>query len=351
MDSSVAPIPPPGPRGRRAWLGALVVLVVATLVIGVVGLKPGSGQPSSAARASGTPGMASSSGAAGASPSAGGSASPGSAAASPSGQSVVLVGAGDIARCDANGDERTAKLVESQPGIVFTLGDNAYPSGSSTSFRDCYDPSWGRFLDRTAFAVAGNHDYYTGGGASFRAYFGRAAVRDGNTWYSADVGAWHVIVLDGNCGEVAGGCGRSSPQVRWLRADLAASDARCTLAMWHEPRFSSGLHGNDRAVAPFWDALYAAGAELVLNGHDHDYERFVPQDPAGRRDEATGITEVVVGTGGGDLRPFVTLSANTAAHASGVYGVAVLTLSADAWDLRFVSTRASITDHATGTCH
>ena len=205
----------------------------------------------------------------------------------------VLIGAGDIARCDGTDDEATAALLESTSGIVFTLGDNAYDSGSTAQLRDCYGPSWGRVLDRTRFVVTGNHDIRTDDGAPEAAYFGTAAVRDGVTWFSEDVGAWHVIVLDANCGHLDGGCGADSAQVRWLRDDLAASSARCTLALWHQPRFSSGEHGNDAAVGPFWDALYAAGADLVLNGHDHDYERFAPQDPdrrigPGARDHRAG---------------------------------------------------------------
>ena len=182
---------------------------------------------------------------------------------------------------------------------MFTLGDNAYDSGSPAEFRDCYDPTWGRVKDRTELPVAGNHDYGTPNAAGYRDYFGKRATPDGETWYSRDIGDWHVVVLDANCTEIAGGCGPGSPQLQWLRQDLRQSDARCTLAMWHQPRFSSGEHGNDPSVAPFWNVLYDAGADLILNGHDHDYERFAPQDPNGNRDKDHGIVEIVVGTGGG----------------------------------------------------
>jgi alkaline phosphatase len=263
----------------------------------------------------------------------------------------VLVGAGDIASCGVTGDEATAALLETIPGIVFTLGDNAYEDGSAAQFRDCYGPTWGRVLDRTRFAVTGNHDLLTDNGAPEAAYFGEAAVRNGVTWFSEDVGAWHVIVLDANCGHLDGGCRPDSVQVRWLREDLAQSTARCTVALWHQPRFSSGEHGNDAAVAPFWDALYAAGADLVLNGHDHDYERFAPQDPAGRADPVRGITEMVVGTGGAVLRDFTTSAANAVVRSSDAHGVVALTLRDGGWDFRFVSTNGSFSDDGHGTCH
>ncbi len=263
----------------------------------------------------------------------------------------MLVGAGDIARCDSDADEATASLVDATPGIVFTLGDTAYDSGSEAELRDCYGPTWGRFRDRTRFVATGNHDIRTDGGAPLRAYFGDAATRNGVTWFSEDVGTWHVIVLDSNCGSLDGGCGSESAQLRWLRDDLAASDARCTVALWHHPRFSSGTHGNDKAVAPFWDALYAAGADLVLNGHDHDYERFAPQDPEGRQDRERGLTEVVVGTGGGPLREFAAFADNAVVRSSVAYGVLALTLQPSGWQFRFASTDGSFSDQGSGACH
>jgi hypothetical protein len=263
----------------------------------------------------------------------------------------VLVGAGDIARCDASDDKATARLLEQTPGIVFTLGDNAYENGTEAELRDCYAPSWGRVLDRTRFAVAGNHDYGTPGAEPFKAYFGQAAVRDGATWFSEDVGSWHVVVLDSNCADVKGGCGPDSPQVQWLRADLAAMTARCTLALWHQPRFSSGMHGDDADVGPFWDTLYAAGADLVLNGHDHDYERFAAQDPAGRADPERGITEIVVGTGGAELRDFGPGIPNTIVRSSIAHGVLVLTLHPSGWSFQFLSTDGSFSDQGSGSCH
>jgi Calcineurin-like phosphoesterase len=270
---------------------------------------------------------------------------------SPSPGNPVLVGAGDIGRCDSTADEDTAALVERMPGTVFTLGDNAYDTGSADDYRDCFGPSWGRFRDRIAFPVPGNHDYETDGAAGYRGYFGATAVRDGATWYSADLAAWHVVVLDSTCARVDGGCRPDSPQVRWLTADLAANDARCTLALFHHPRFSSGYHGNDRAVGPFWDALYAGGADLVVNGHEHSYERFAPQDPSGARDEAHGIMELIAGTGGADLRAFNAPQPNSRIRASVAHGVLVLTLRPSGWTWAFTSVDGTFSDTGSGACH
>ncbi len=281
-------------------------------------------------------------------------ASPTASAASPvaSPAAVIdLVAVGDIGRCDATGDDDTGALVAGLPGVVATLGDTAYPAGTAQQLRDCFGGGWATVKDRIRFAVTGNHDDMTDAGAPLRDYLGAAAARDGHTYFSEDLGAWHVVVLDADCDIVKGGCGADSPQVRWLRDDLAASGARCTLGLWHQPRFSSGQHGDDAAVGPFWDALHAAGADLVLNGHDHDYERLAPQDPSGNVDAARGITEIVVGTGGGDLRDFKAIERNSVARVSGTYGVLALTLSDGSWSYRFVGTKPGFTDQGTGACH
>ena len=263
----------------------------------------------------------------------------------------ILVGAGDIARCDGPGDEQTADLLKILPGIVFTLGDNAYESGSPQDLQDCYAPTWGQLLDRTEFVVMGNHDLRTDNGQPNKDYFGSRIVRDGVTWYSQNVATWHVVVLDADCGLISGGCGPGSPELTWLQSDLAANRQPCTLAMWHQPLFSSGSHGYDPLVKPFWDALYGAGAELVLNGHDHDYERFAPQDPSGTVDEARGMTEIVVGTGGGVPRGFAKPVANSLSRADHLYGVISITLLPDGWTTRFVSPDSLFADSSSGTCH
>ena len=246
---------------------------------------------------------------------------------------AVLVGAGDIASCSGSGDEATAKLVEQIPGTVFTVGDNAYEKGTASEFSQCYGPTWGRFKSRTRPA-AGNHEYQTTGAKPYYDYFGAAAGDRTQGWYSYEAGAWHVVVLNSNCGPV-GGCGAGSPQERWLRADLAAARADCIAAIWHEPRFSSA-YGNSTSTKPFWDALYQYGADIVVNGHHHDYERFAPQDPDGRADPR-GIREFIVGTGGKSLTSsFQTTTRNSEIRNNTTYGVMKLTLRADGYDWEFV---------------
>jgi 3',5'-cyclic AMP phosphodiesterase CpdA len=347
---------------RRA-LALLALAVAATVLVAwLLGSIRPSAPTSSAVDASPTASLAdlasppASDGSSSARPSGGAGASSappsGNPATGPAPSAPVLIGTGDIARCDTNGDEQTARLVARSEGIVFTLGDNAYDSGSPAEFRDCYDPTWGRVKDRTELPVAGNHDYGTRNAAGYRDYFGKRATPDGETWYSRDIGDWHVVVLDANCPEIQGGCGPGSPQLQWLRQDLRQSDARCTLAMWHQPRFSSGEHGNDPSVAPFWNVLYDAGADLILNGHDHDYERFAPQDPDGNRDRDRGLVEIVVGTGGGEMRDLgPSVAANSIVRQGRLLGVIQVTLHPGGWSWQFLSTDGSFTDSGEDRCH
>jgi hypothetical protein len=267
------------------------------------------------------------------------------------GTGTVLIAAGDIGRCDSTNDDATGALAASLPGAVATLGDMAYEDGTAKELNDCFGGAWGAVKDRIRFAVTGNHDTHTDGGAPLQAYMGSAASRDGRTWFSDMLGDWHVIVLDGNCGLAGRKCDSGSEQAQWLREDLAASHARCTVALMHQPRFSSGQHGNDPAVGPLWDALYAAGADLVLDGHDHDYERFAPQDPAGNADAARGITEVVAGMGGTWLETFKDEKANSLVRISDAYGVLEVTLQADSWSSRFVAVDGTVRDRGAGSCH
>jgi hypothetical protein len=265
--------------------------------------------------------------------------------------SPVLVGAGDIAGCNNPGDEATAALLDGIPGTVFTLGDNVYPSGTLAYFNACYEPSWGRHKARTR-PVAGNHDYDPGNASGYFDYFGASAGERGRGYYSYDLGTWHVVVLDSDCTFV-GGCGAGSAQEQWLRADLAAHPANCTVAMMHHPRFSSGAHGNATAMAPFWQALYEAGADLVLAGHDHDYERFAPMNPGGAADPAFGIRSFIVGTGGFSHSQFgATFQPNSERHDDTSYGVLKLTLHNGTYDWQFVPEAGkTFTDAGTGTCH
>lgn len=263
----------------------------------------------------------------------------------------VLVGAGDISRCDTDNDEATAKLLDGIAGTVFTVGDNAYTSGTDAEFKNCYDPTWGRHKARTKPSV-GNHEYNVAGASGYFNYFGTTAGDPTKGYYSYNVGAWHVVVLNSMC-EKVGGCNTESPMVRWLKNDLAANSAKkCTLAYWHHPLFSSGEHGNSTKMRPSWQALYAANADLVINGHDHDYERFAPQRPSGAADSARGIREFVVGTGGTTLRPFGTIKPNSQVRNANTHGVLKLTLHATSYDWNFVPVAGkTFTDSGRTSCH
>ncbi|HZS00422.1 MAG TPA: metallophosphoesterase [Chloroflexota bacterium] len=270
-------------------------------------------------------------------------------AADPVADDPVLVGAGDIAAC-GEGSEATAALLDRIPGTVVTLGDNAYGSGTAEEYARCYEPTWGRHKARTRPAP-GNHDYMTASAAPYFAYFGERAGAPRQSYYSYDLGAWHIVALNSNCDEV-GGCEAGSPQERWLRVDLAAHPAACTLAYWHHPRFSSGEHGNNRAVQPFWQALYDAGADVALAGHEHFYERFAPQDPAGAADPARGIRQFTVGTGGASLYQFGVVRPNSEVRSAESFGVLKLTLGSQGYQWEFVAADGKPSkDRGSAACH
>jgi len=262
----------------------------------------------------------------------------------------VLVGAGDIAGCSSSGDEATANLLDGIAGDVFTVGDHVYPNGSTSNFDNCYNPSWGRHKSRT-HPSPGNHDYNTSGARGYFTYFGAAAGPAGRGYYSYDLGNWHIVALDSNCWEVS--CSAGSAQERWLRADLAASTKPCTLAYWHHPLFTSGAeHGNAPSMRPIFQVLYDFDAEVVVNGHNHNYERFAPQNPAGGLDNARGIREFVAGTGGVNHYNFGAIEPNSQVRNSTAYGVLKFTLRANSFDWQFVPVAGqSFTDSGSGSCH
>ncbi len=240
-------------------------------------------------------------------------------------------------------------LVGAGYAAVLALGDIQYEDGTGADFDLSYDPSWGR-VKRITRPVPGNHEYRTPGAAGYYDYFGRAAGDPAKGYYSYDLGRWHLIALNSNCSAI-GGCGARSLQTKWLRADLAASRARCTLAYWHHPRFSSGWHGNDSTYTAFWRALVDAGADVVLVGHDHDYERFAPQDPSGRLDLERGVREFVVGTGGKSLRGFLGSRSNSEVRDASSFGVLELTLGAGVYAWRFFSAVGFFADAGVARCH
>ena len=271
-------------------------------------------------------------------------------ATSASGTAEVLA-AGDIGTCNGNGDEATGALLNANPDTnVLALGDLAYESGSPTNFADCYAPAWGAAKERT-HPVPGNHEYGTSHADGYFEYFGAVAGPRPQGYYSFDIGAWHLIAINSNCSEV-GGCGEGSPQERWVREDLARHPARCTLAFWHHPLFSSGQHGAFESMRPIWQALYDGGADIVLNGHDHDYERFAPQTPTGQPDPSRGIREFVVGTGGKSRRPFRAPVANSEARSDSVFGVLRLSLAPIRYEWSFVPAQGgAFSDSGSGDCH
>ena len=257
-------------------------------------------------------------------------------------RATVLLAVGDIGFCDGSADEAVASLAARLPGAIALLGDIAYPDGSAVDYAACFHPAWGPMLDRIRPAP-GNHDYQTTDASGYFSEFGAAAGAPGEGWYSYELGAWHVVVLNSNC-DLVGGCGEGSPQLAWLEADLRLHPATCTLAYWHHPRYSSGHHGDQAFMDPPWDALAAAGADLVLGGHDHDYERFAPID---------GMRSFVVGTGGRSLyelsRP---ADVQSEQRANDSYGLLMLTLRDADYAWRFVpAAGSSLTDAGNGQCH
>lgn len=261
---------------------------------------------------------------------------------------AVLIGAGDIAGCESDGDRLTAEILDTIPGTIFTTGDHAYPTGTFQQFRDCYDRAWGRHKARTR-PTPGNHDYMTSGARPYYNYFGAAAGQSGRGYYSYSLGAWHIIVLNSEIPTR-----RGSPQERWLRSELAANTNRCVLAYWHRPLFSS-VRAEQRyrdEIRPFWQALYEAGADVVLNGHDHVYERFARQNPDGEVDEERGIRQFIVGTGGRSLYPFGEPATNSEARTNETYGLLKLTLHDDRYDWEFVTPLgAAFSDSGSANCH
>lgn len=255
---------------------------------------------------------------------------------------TILLAVGDIGSCNSDADEAVAALAARLPGTIALLGDIAYENGSPNDYATCFDPAWGALRPRIRPAP-GNHDYLTTDASGYFSYFGAAAGTPGQGWYSYELGTWHVIVLNSNCAFV-GGCGGGSPQLAWLEADLRAHPAACTLAYWHHPLISSGRHGSDPRTDPLWRALAAAGADLVLVGHDHDYERIAPVD---------GIRSFVVGTGGRSLYELTRPPGpRTELRADASYGLLMLTLGDTGYSWRFVPALGStLVDAGTAECH
>lgn len=272
------------------------------------------------------------------------------------GEGITVYAAGDIADCryrlpESTGAAQTAALVagglaKNDKAVVLTLGDNTYPAGAPAEFSGCYDPTWGRFKART-YPSIGNHDSYTKGAAGYFDYFGERAKPAQHGYYSFELGAWHVIALNST---LRGS--EFATQLAWLKDDLDRHPSACTLAYWHHPAFSSGGHGDNAFMLPVWKQLAAAGVDLALSGHDHDYERFAPQDGEGRRDEARGMRQFVVGTGGAQLSPLRWSKPNSEARDSSTHGVLKLTLKEGGYEWEYLPvTPGGFSDRGAARCH
>lgn len=341
---------------RRDVALLLVAFVGSLLLLAGIAFALASQPPSNGIAASGSPTSSASAPPDGSAAPATGSGEPSGPASpvvpapsQPPDDDPVLVGAGDIADCNTADDEATAALLDGIGGTVYTTGDNAYPDGRLRDFEECYEPTWGRHKDRTR-PVPGNHDHRTDGLDGYLEYFGDAAVNsDGDPWYSYDLGQWHIVALDSEC-EDTETCDQGD-QAEWLVDDLAANDAFCTMAIWHVPRYSSGFHQDDNDVEPFWEVLYEAGVDVIVNGHDHDYERFAPMNPDGEEDRERGMRQFIVGTGGTSLRPFEEIAENSELRAAVSHGVLKFTLHDRTYDWEFVPTAGSFSDRGSAGCH
>ena len=350
------------PGRSRRWV---IALAAATALVGVSSCSSvGAARRETGSGATGSPPTtAASSATPSATPTARPDASPTTATLLPHRRTALLVAAGDIA-CNpldrqfgvGLGEETGCKqqatsdlVLGLHPAAVLPLGDTQYQHGTYQGFLTSYAPTWGRFRS-ISHPVIGNHEYDTPHAAGYFAYFGRAAGDPRKAYYSFDIARWHVVVLNNaGCAHI-GGCGRGSPQERWLRRDLAAHRTHCTLAAWHEPRFSSGQHGSDPAFQALWADLYAGGVDVVLAGHDHDYERFAPLDASGRPDPH-GIRSFVVGTGGVGLRRLPpAVITGTVVRQDSTFGVLALELRPTGYDWTFVPVGTAFSDTGHGTC-
>jgi len=278
---------------------------------------------------------------------------------------VVVAAAGDIA-CDPSDPnyhsgagtstacrQRSTSnlLVNGNFDAVLALGDLQYNSGSLSAFNQVYDPSWGRVKSIT-YPVVGNHEYGQSNASGYFQYFGSRAGPAGKGWYSFDLGGWHIVALNSECDQI-GGCTTGSPEEKWLRNDLATHPAACTIAMWHKGRYSSGHDGDNTFMQAMWADLSNAGVEILLSGHSHDYERFAPQDASGHLDNAHGVRQFIVGTGGAFFTGLGTsFDPNSQAHQNNTYGVLQLTLRSGAYDWKFLPEAGkTYSDSGTTSCH
>jgi hypothetical protein len=261
----------------------------------------------------------------------------------------VVYAAGDLSDCPG-AVPAVVDLIRDSQSPILALGDIVHPTGRPEEYANCFDPTWQDVKARLR-PVPGNHDYQTPGAVGYYEYFGDRAGDPSRGYYSFNIGWWHIVALNSICGPI-GGCQDGSPQIQWLTEDLAAHPTSCTLAYWHHPRFASGNGAAVRRTTTLWRTLYEAGVDLVLNGHDHDYERFAPMDPAGRLDGERGIRQFIVGTGGANLTRRERVAENSEVWTNAHHGILELTLHHDGYAWRFLAADGgTVIDRGTGSCH
>lgn len=267
----------------------------------------------------------------------------------PSSTATVLLVAGDIAECDNERDALTAKILDTTPGTILTAGDNAYPSGTAAEYAECYGPTWGRHRSRT-YAALGDNDYGAGTADAAFTYFGKHVGPRGKGYYSLDLGAWHIIVLNDNDKHISFDAG--SAQDLWLQQDLTSQRGSCTLVVHHQPRFFSSTAGTEsESRRIIWERLYAAGADLVVSGHWHHYERLAPMAPGGTVDQRRGLRQFIVGTGGRSTRVPSVVHPSSEVRAA-TFGVLKLTLVANGYSWEFLPIEGeSFRDAGSAGCH
>ncbi len=271
------------------------------------------------------------------------------ATAEPTATPVYFSGAGDISICGQSGDDQTAAILLERvgSGLYFTAGDNSNENGSLYEYQKCFGPSWGQLMPDLR-VVPGNHDYYSDPLENYWVYFDGVAGEPGKGWYSFEHGDWHILMLNSNCGYV--GCGPSSEQIDWMKQDLETHPSRCSLAIWHHPRFNSGIAGNADWLYTFWDVLYEQGVDIVVNGHDHHYERMAKINPQGEPDSIYGIRSFIVGTGGASHYGIDKVQPFSEVRITKQFGIIQFELKAESYAWQFINVEGEVLDSGTDIC-
>ncbi len=269
--------------------------------------------------------------------------------AQPTPESKYFAGAGDVAICGQEGDDQTFNLLKDQigNGLFFVAGDSSNENGSLYEYTYCFGNTWGQLMPDLR-VVPGNHDYYSDPLENYWIYFDGVAGEPGKGWYSFDYGGWHIVMLNSNCGYV--GCGPSSEQIAWLKSDLEENNTQCAMAIWHHPRYNSGISGNADWLYTFWDALYEHGVDVIINGHDHHYERMAKINPAGELDPDFGIRSFIVGTGGASYYALDQIQPFSEVRITDTFGIIQFELLPDSYSWQFINVEGQIMDEGSDTC-